>query len=634
MAKKEAKTDLWVYDLLKEANIELEPQGSSIKEIDEALKTASKNMTNNSGRPEYVGVVKDFLIVIEDKKDLNKHIKIENDVISQNKDDVKNYAVNGALWYGIHLVKNTSYKKVLAFGVSGDEKRHRITPVFINERGDYTVLKDVESFISFNEKNIQDYYIREILKEDTDYDKELKEILKDAKELHEDLRNYGNLKDIDKPLIVSGILLALREREFSNFSIDELTGDNIKTDGQKIFEAIKAHLRRVNVAPEVKRDKILSQFSIIKDMKILNEINPTLNKTPLRHFAEFLDERIYKSIKYSNSSEDYLGRFYGEFMAYSGGDGQTLGIVLTPRHITDLFCYLVDIKPDDVVLDPTAGTGGFLIAAMHHMLKKAKDDFQKQHIKENQLFGIELQPYMFTIATTNMILRGDGKSNLINEDFFKMSANKLQLWGANIGFMNPPYSQGSKKNPNLYEISFIEHLLNSLTIGGKAVVIVPQSTMTGKTSIEKEIKRNILKHHTLEGVITLNPDTFYGIGVMPVIAVFTAHRPHPKDKIVKFIDFRDDGYVVNKHIGLVETEAAKDKKQHLLDVWFDRIEAPTKFCVKTTIEADDEWLHSFYYFNDEIPTYEEFEKVVNDYLTFEFSMIMQNREYLFDKELP
>jgi type I restriction enzyme M protein len=221
MASKEAKTDLWVYDLLKEANINLEPQGSSIKEIEEALKTASKNKSGRVGKPEYVGVVKDFIIVIEDKKDLSRHIrKITDDVISQETEDIKNYAVNGALWYGKHLAKNTNYKKVLAFGVSGDEKRHRITPIFINERGDYKILSDVESFISFNEKNIDEYYIREILKEETDYDKELKEILKDAKDLHEDLRNYGNLKDIDKPLIVSGILLALRERDYNNFSID------------------------------------------------------------------------------------------------------------------------------------------------------------------------------------------------------------------------------------------------------------------------------------------------------------------------------------------------------------------------------------------------------------------------------
>ena len=81
----------------------------------------------------------------------------------------------------------------------------------------------------------------------------------------------------------------------------------------------------------------------------------------------------------------------------------------------------------------------------------------------------------------------------------------------------------------------------------------------------------------------------------------------------------------------MKTESAKDKKQHLLDVWFDRIEAETKFCVETTIEATDEWLHSFYYFNDAIPTEDEFIKTIGDYLTFEFSMIMQGREYLFEE---
>lgn len=67
MARKEAKTNLWVYDLLKQAGIVLEAQGSSIKEINDALKTASKRGTGNVGFPEYVGVVKDYLIVIEDK---------------------------------------------------------------------------------------------------------------------------------------------------------------------------------------------------------------------------------------------------------------------------------------------------------------------------------------------------------------------------------------------------------------------------------------------------------------------------------------------------------------------------------------------------------------------------------------
>lgn len=631
MAKKEVKTDLWVYTILKEAEIELEPQGSSILEINNALKSASKSGTGNVGFPEYVGVVKDFLLVIEDKAELHNHIKLnDKGIISMEQNDIKNYAVNGALFYGQHLIKNTSYKKVIAFGISGNEKKHKITPIYVDETEHYRELQEVESFISFNEKNIDEYYVREVLKEVTDEEKETEEILKDASVLHEDLRNYGNLKDIDKPLIVSGILLALRESEFKNFSIEDLTGDNIKTDGQKIYDAIQSNLTRSNVSPEVKKDKILNQFTIIRDTKILNETHEKLKKTPLKHFVEFINNRIYKSIKYTRSSEDHLGRFYGEFMSYSGGDGQTLGIVLTPKHITDLFCDLVELKSNDIVFDPCCGTGGFLISAMHKMLKQANNENEKKNIRQKQLHGLELQPYMFTIATTNMILRGDGKSNLINDNFLKQDSNKLQLKQSTVGMMNPPYSQGSKQNKELYEIAFTEHLLDSLTVGARCVVIIPQSSMTGKTKEEQSIKENLLKKHTLEGVITLNKDTFYGVGTMPCIAIFTAGEPHFEEKECKFIDFRNDGYKVSPHIGLKETEQAKDRKQHLLDVWFDRIEAETKFCVKTTIEATDEWLHSFYYFNDEIPTSEEFEKTIGEYLSFEFTMIMQNRDYLFE----
>lgn len=641
MAKKEVKTDFWVRDLLKEADIELEPQGSSIKELDNALKTASKSGSGKVGFPEYVGIVKDFIIVIEDKADLSKHKKLDGSVICMKTQAVKDYAVNGALFYAQHLVKNTTYNKVLAFGISGNEKRHMISPIFVDDTEYYRELPEVESFISFNEKNILEYYTKEILQEKTDVEKETAEILKDAATLHEDLRNYGNLKDIDKPLVVSGILLALNESEHKNFSIESLNGDKMKTDGQKIFEAIEANLKRAQVAPDVKRDKILSQFSIIKDTTILNEVNNTLGKTPLRYYTDFLYEHIYKCIKYIRSAEDYLGRFYGEFMSYSGGDGQALGIVLTPKHITELFCDLLDLKSTDIIFDPCCGTAGFLIAAMHNMFSQVilaknlqtKEEIESdpdiKNIRKNQLHGIELQSYMFTIATTNMILRGDGKSNIINADFLAQEPDKLQLKSATVGMMNPPYSQGSKKNPNLYEISFTEHLLDSLASGARCAVIVQQSSMTGKSKEEQAIKTNILKHHTLEGVITLNKDTFYGVGVSPCIAVFTAGEPHSKTKECKFINFENDGYKIAPHIGLIETESAKDKKQHLLDVWFNRMEAETKFCVKSTVEADDEWLHSYYYFNDEIPIDSEFDKTISDYLSFEFAMIMQGRSDLF-----
>lgn len=630
MILKEKSTDLWVYDLLKEAGLGLEAQGSTIKELNNALKTASKRGTGKVGFPEYVGIIKDFIVVIEDKSSLSMHEKrTEDGILAEDVASICDYAVNGALFYGKHLIKSTSYAKVIAIGVSGNEKKHRISPLFINDRLDYYELPEIETFISFNEKNIYEYYTKEILKENTDFEKETKEILKDAALLHEDLRNYGSIQDKDKPLIVSGILLALREMEYGNFSIDMLTGDFKKTDGQKIYDAIRDNLNRANVSPDVKRDKLLNQFSVIKDTTKINQIDSNLGKTPNKHYTEFLYKSIFQSIRFHQSGEDYLGRFYGEFMSYSGGDGQTLGIILTPRHITELFCDLLDLSPDDKVMDPCCGTAGFLIAAMHDMLQKTDDDFIKNHIRKEQLFGIEDQSYMFTIATTNMILRGDGKSNLENQDFLKQNPAKLQLKGCTVGMMNPPYSQGSKDNPSLYEISFTEHLLKSLAEGARVAVIVPQSTMTGKTNYEKEMKSNILKYHTLEGVITLNKNTFYGVGTNPCIAIFTAGIPHHKDKVCKFINFEDDGYEVAKHIGLVETPSAKDKKQHLLDVWFNRISAETKFCVETTIEADDEWLHSFYYFNDEIPTDEDFRNTIADYITFEVNMITHGRGYLF-----
>lgn len=634
MQNKEIDIDFLVRDLLKNENITFYSQGQWPKEIIIALKWASKTGWNGSWNPEFIAIVKDFLIVIEDKKDYEKHIKFdENNIISQNIEngDIKNFAVNGAIHYAKHLLEKTSYKKIIAIWISWNPKRYKITPVFIYERWEYKILEEIENFTNFNEKNILEYYTHEILWEKTREEKTTEEILKDAKKLHDDLRNYWSIQDKDKPLIVSGILLALREIEFKGFSIDELSWDVITTDGEKIYTAIEKNLRRANVSPETKKDKLLSQFLVIRDTKSINEVNEYLWKTPLKHYTEFLYENIYKNIKFIHSSEDYLWRFYGEFMSYSWWDWQTLWIVLTPKHITELFCELVDLQVDDKVFDPCCWTAWFLISAMHFMLQKAETEHQKNNIRKYQLHGVELQPYMFTIATTNMILRWDGKSNLNQEDFMKQNPFLIQEKWCTVWMINPPYSQWSKQNPNLYEIAFIEQLLKSIAIDGKVIAIVPQSSMTGKTKEEKNIKEKILKHHTLEWVITLNKNTFYGVWTNPCIAVFTAYNPHPKDKIVKFINFEDDGFEVQKHLWLVENkEKSKNKKQKLLSVWRNEVvDVETKFCVKTTIEAEDEWLHSFYYFNDEIPSEEEFEKTMADYLTFEFNMITHWRWYLF-----
>ncbi|MBD3362699.1 N-6 DNA methylase [Candidatus Dojkabacteria bacterium] len=630
MSKNEKITDFFVGKLLGKVGIKFTPNGSGIKEIENALKTSSKKGTGNVGFPEFTAKSDEFILVMEDKADLDKQARYEDESNSHLATDTKSiteYAENGALHYARQIVQKTNFKKVFAFGCSGDEKHHMIRPIYVNEN-EYILLEPVENFENFSKENIVRYYKEQVLNETPPETVELEVILKKSKALHEDLRNYGQLGDKEKPLVVSAILLALNE----NPDIpDLLKGDSVKTDGNIIFDALSTHMTRVEVKPEIKKEQVLSQFNIVMDRTILNQVDKRLEKTPLKYFTEYLKKNVFDSVV-ANSKEDVLGRFYGEFIRYSGGDGQTLGVVLTPSHITELFCDLLDIKPNDIVFDPTCGTGSFLITAMYKMLKKA-DKNKQNKIKREQIHGIEIREDMFAIATTNMILRGDGKSNLLKDDFLKRSAEEMRKNNYTVGLMNPPYSQAKGKDTaHLSEIHFIEHLLDSLTDKGRAAVIIPQSTMVGKTKEDRQVKKRILEKHTLEGVITLNKDTFYGIGTNPCIAIFTSHKPHNLKKYCKFINFEDDGFVVSKHIGLVETERAKERKEHLLSCWLHDAPADTKFMVKTTIEPDDEWLHSFYYFNDEIPKPEDFEQTIGDYLTFEFNMIMQGRDYLFEND--
>ena len=435
------------------------------------------------------------------------------------------------------------------------------------------------------------------------------------------------MTDTEKPLVVSAILLALNENE----NIDQnLIGDEISNDGNKISNAVCCNLQRIKV--EQKVEAIMHQFNFIKDRPNLNEIDENLGKTPLKYFTEYIKDKIFPAI--STTHEDILGYFYGEFIKYSGGDGQSLGIVLTPSHITELFCDLLQVTPQDKVFDPCCGTGSFLVSSMNRMINAVETEEEKNDIKQNNLHGIELKENMYSIATTNMILRGDGKTNLICADFLKQDPQELRKNKYTIGMMNPPYSlRKNKETAHLSEIHFVKHLLDSLDDNARCGVIVPQSAMVGINKEDKVIKKLILKEHTLEGVITLNNDTtFYRVGVTPCIAIFKAHVPHTPEKRCKFIDFKDDGYHLAPHIGIIETPRALERREHLLQCWRDEKDAETKFMVKSQIKSDDEWLHSYFYFNDEIPDEENFIETMNSYLSFEFDMVLKGNEYLFKED--
>mgnify|MGYP001940385561 FL=1 len=624
--------DEYMNDEIKSLGVKYYREFSGNIEVQDALKSASKRLNGNVGKPEFTFFSREFLVVIEDKNDINLHIYSEDDtIILDDENIVPKYAVNGAIHYAKHIINNTDIvSKAFAIGASGNGHSNKISIYFVDENN-YKFISDINNLNDLKEDNIEEFYRVSVLGELPKEERELKEVNKIAADLHEDLRNYGSLEGEKKASVVSAILLAL-ENEDVIFNVDKLQGlqgEGVK-DGEILFDAIDKYLRNKSLMPHAKIGELKDNFTFIQNDLTLNRIREDLGMTPLKYFTIKLNEKLKKNIKHSDM--DILGNFYGEFVKYGGSDGNSLGIVLTPRHITNLMCDLIDINKDDFVLDPCCGSGGFLIAAMNKMLNQTTDESKKAHIKQEQLHGIELQQKLFTIATTNMILRGDGKSNLKRDDIFHVEKD-LYTDKITKALINPPYSQAKTKNlSHLSEISFIKETLSLMKNGAKLAAIVPQSTMIGKTKNDKNYKREILENHSLEAVLTLNKDTFYGVGVNPCIAVFTAGIPQEDKKRVNFVNFFDDGYVVRKHVGLVGDGTEKSKKEYLLNVLNDYEDADTNFLVKAPITWEDEWLHSFFYYNEEIPTDEDFEKTIADYLSFEFDMKLHGRGYLFDDE--
>lgn len=626
-------TDQFVRREIERFGIPYSEQGAVNPEINKALKGASKQGGKGIGKPEFIVQNGEYLIVIEDKRSNDKLVHFDiNDEVAKDIPSVKDFAVNGAVHYAYHIVEKTSsFEEVIAIGITGDDESHNIQPVIVSKTEEgisERMLSKITSLQELNPERIDEWYSVNVLGEFSTQQKRIFELQIVAKELHEDLRNYASVEGENKATVISAILLALNE---NTFRVTDLIGDSVKKDGIRIVDAVETYISREGVMPQSKTDILLNKFSFLKTNVRLNEINPTLGVTPLRHFTNKLNKKVIHHFK-QNTDYDILGNFYGEFVKYGGNDGNGLGIVLTPHHITTLMTDLIDVLPGDYVLDPACGSGAFLISAMNRMISNAQNLNEIQHIKRHQLLGIEMQEKMFTVATTNMILRGDGKSNLQLADMFTISGQEMQEKKVNKILFNPPYSQG-KTDKKLTEISFIKHALDMLVLGGKLAVIVPQSTMVGKSKEEKAYKKTILENNTLEMVITANKATFHGVGTNPVIAIFEAGKPHPKNKKVKFINFEDDGYVVRKHVGLVDDGTANEKRKFLFDVIAgDNEEYTTEFMVKSSIQSEDEWLHSFFYFNDELPTDKDFEKTIADYLTFQFDMYTHGRGYLFEEE--
>ena len=622
----ERATDQFVRDLLRDIGVTRpwEQEGGPKWKRD-ALAGGSKSITGKGeGKPEFVFVMEDFIVIVEDKREARFTRFLQDEEVITAFPYAQGYAFNGAVHYAKTMLRNgvPFSKGIFAVGIGGDEHHHEIAVAYVGP-GQVKLLDDLDNLDVFGVDAISEYHSVAVLGNKPQEEIRLDIVKAAASRLHEGMRNYGSVENDRKAPLVSAILLAL---EKPGFEVDDLKGYYDQSlpddwDGAKIYKAAHDYMVLKGFGPQQKIGTLLDQFAFIAKSPSLNRVHKELGTTPLKWFAQILKSDVQKVVTDpSMSAFDVLGNFYHEFISYGGGDGNTLGIVLTPDHITALMTEMIDVSAADWVLDPTAGTASFLIAAMHRMFKDAGDDEElKEEIRSKRLHGIELQDKLFAIGATNMILRGDGKANFRRDSIFEApvremrgdtlsSEDKFKGHGFTKVLLNPPYSQSKDKTTrHLSELAFIEKALSFLNKGGRLAAIVPQSTMVGKTKEDKDRKVSILKNHTLDAVITLNGETFAdsNVGVHPVIVLFTAGRSHPTDAKVKFINFQHDGYKVKMHRGLTDDGTAASRRKHLLEVLRGEAVDDTRFIVRSEITAQDEWQHSYFYFNDQPPTEED-----------------------------
>ncbi|MDR2532752.1 MAG: SAM-dependent methyltransferase [Oscillospiraceae bacterium] len=590
------------------------PQGdvSDIDKIENLLKKAGGKPVrcalsdysqggNGKAKPEYIITFNDdvnIIIVVECKNIASKHA-------SENLDSPRGFAVDGVLYYAKFLKEKYN---VIAIAVSGTTTANMKVDTFHWQKGqdDYLPLNKARDII-LEPKN----YVKLIKGEKLQKDYSLDEIRETAIEMHDCLREI-KVVEAYKPIFIAGILIALCDDDFCKTYMGLPSFKSVMSNIQTAIESVLKE-------SEIKSDRISHIkhiFKTLQDNTKFAEI-PLIQKKSINWYIEQLEMKIKPMMDYADSTVDALGVFYHEFIKYSGGDGSGLGIVLTPQHLTEFMCELAGVNKNSRVVDICCGSGSFLVTAMSKMFKGANPQ-EVEKIRKEQLYGIEFDDGLYTLAIANMIIRQDGKSNIYKGDCFNEAiADEVKSKNINIGLINPPYSQADK-----CELEFTEQLLSVLSIGGIGVIVVPMSCAIGTKF--KDVRERLFKKHTLKAVFSMPDDIFYPTGTNPCVMVWEAHTPHYQDvkhetprKDTFFGYCKNDGFVKRKKLGRIDYY---NKWAEILAEWLKLYcgnDIKDGLSARKAVTHSDEWLCEAYMKTDYSQlTQDDFQKTVNDYLAY------------------
>lgn len=629
----------------------------------EALKGAAKTVSKtNFGKPDfhlekYTDGKQSVPVIIEDKYGLKKlRAETTKDGIKQDDNAVKSFAVNGALFYARNMIASGKYHEVIAIGIAGDNEDNvqiAVYYVFGSALNAYKYLKDVTNldFLE-NEQSFDAFYKQASLSEEDKHRILINSqatLQTYAKKLNRLMHNH-NITAPQRVLYVSGMLLAMQELEDQDgkridngLTPDDLKGvqtDN-KRDGKLIVEQIDSFLTERGIEKS-KRDLMLSSFGEIskdsqrdekteldKEVSKLIDGEASVNK----QIFVFIYEYIYKQIDGLGGHIDIMGEMYSEFLKYALGDGKEIGIVLTPPYVTKMMAQILGIQKDNKVMDLATGSAGFLISAMELMVDDANQTYGKNTrqadaaiatLKKNHLLGIELNAEMYTLATTNMILRGDGSSRIEKGSAFNRPESLFTDFQADRVLLNPPFSYDENGLP------FIAYGLNKMEKGGLGAIIIQDSAGSGKAT---KTAAAILQKHTLLASIKMPVDLFVPMaGVQTSIYIFEAHKPHDVEQTVKFIDFRNDGYKRAKR-GISEVDSPIQRYQDIIKIYKAgtraKVEAdwdlPAVYIEDFITDKGNDWNFEQHQVIDTKPTLEDFKKTVADYLSWEVTQLLQQK---------
>ena len=576
----------------KYQKVKIKEQQSTNPRIQKLLKNASKSGKGGSGSPEFIitfDEIYDLVIIIECKADVQKHE-------SKNRDKPKEYAVDGVIHYASHLSKKFD---VIAVAVSGQQKSELKISTFLQLQSQKIIDKPDKQILGF-----EDYI--SLYKKDPEKER-LSEarLLKYAKTLNIKLRDEVELEEGQRPLLVSGILIALENHSFADSYMRETLARDLA--GFLIF-TIKKVLDHHEV-DSTKRDYMMAAYNFLQANVNIAKDLPEGQNTKLRELIYEIEENV-KPFMRDYRFHDVLGQFYGEFLRYVNWD-RGLGIILTPRHVTELFVDIANVDRNSVVIDNCCGTGGFLISSMKKMVDCAgNDSSKKKEIYNCQLIGIENNSKMFCLSSSNMLLRGDGKSNIYHGSCFTVDNTIIKELKPTVGLLNPPYA---KKSKGAEELNYVSNCMEFLEKNATCVAILPISSAIKN----KSLKSKLLENHTLEAVMSMPDELFYPIGVVSCIMVFKAHVPHKSDVETWFGYWKDDGFIKTKHEGRMDKN---NKFANIRRTWMNdfrnRLEADGR-CVKKCITSNDEWLVEAYMNTDySLITEDDFTMTLKKYMLF------------------